>query len=131
MQQAGAFDGPGPDAPADLLELLLDRFVATPRGREVAGSPPLRDALVQFLELARGYLRGNPVVGQGMLDGGLTLVLRDGESVPLVKPADAGPPRRPEPVYAVTTPRDCRMKGMTGGEAAAIPVTGRGPEPRR
>lgn len=125
MQQAGAFDRRPEDAPADLLELLLDKFVATEYGRQVAGSPPHRDVLVKFLEASRAYLQGNPAVSQGMLEGGLTLILQDGETVPIVKPREEARAQRPSPVYAVTQPKEGRMKGMRGGEADSIGVTGR------
>jgi hypothetical protein len=124
MQKAGAFDARPEDAPQDLLELLLDQFVATPLGRQVAQSPPQRDTLIRFLEHSRAYLQGNPVISQGMVEGGLTLVLQDGVNVPLVRPAEAAP-ARPSPVYAVTKPKEMRMKGMQGGEDHSIGVTGR------
>lgn len=124
MQQAGALDPRPEDAPADLLELLLDKFVETAYGRQVAATPHLREALINFLACGKAYLQGNPVVGQGMLAGGLTMVFEDGENVPLVAPREEGPARTSE-VYAVTTPREGRAaKGMSGGESEAIGVTG-------
>jgi hypothetical protein len=122
LQKAGP---PAGDAPADLLELLVDQFVATGEGREIAADPRLRAALVAFLDSGRAFLLTNRVVGHGMLEGGYTLVFGDGTAVPLAAepPAPAG---RPQPVYAVTTPRETRMRGMAGGEdPGAIGVTGR------
>jgi hypothetical protein len=129
MQRAGAFDPRPEDAPADLFELLLDAFVATPEGRQVVDSPSHREALIGFLVNCRRYMLANPVVGQGMLAGGLTLVLRDGESVPLVVPDNVGTVDRPGMTYAVTRPRETHMKGFQGRDSGPIGVTGR--DPRR
>jgi hypothetical protein len=113
------------ELPADLLELLVDQFVATDEGRRIAADPALRAALVAFLDSGRAFLLANRVVGHGMLEGGYTLVFGDGTAVPLA----AGPQAaaaRPQPVYPVTTPRETRMHGMRGGEdPGAVAVTGR------
>jgi hypothetical protein len=56
------------------------------------------------------------------------LIFQEGESVPLVKLDTAANPERPAPTYAVTQPKETRLKGMRGGEDSSIGVTGR---PRR
>jgi hypothetical protein len=126
MQQAGAFDTPDPEAPADLLELLLDRFAATAIGQQIIQSPQHRNILVQFLDFSSSFLQNNPVVSHGFFDAGLTLVFQEGETLPLVRSADVARATRPDPVYAVTQPRDARMKGMPIGPDQSVAVTGRG-----
>jgi hypothetical protein len=126
LQRAGAFDEPGDDAPADLLDLLLLRFIETPEGIQIARTPAARTSLTAFLRFGRDYLSANPPVGQGMLEGGMTLILQDGENVPIALAARTTP-KRPDVTHAITQPRETKRKGMHGGEDhGAIGVTGRG-----
>jgi hypothetical protein len=134
LRQAGAFEPPGPDAPTDLLDLLLGEFLNSPAGEffigdsaDLAARALVVDHFIDFFQFARGYLQANRVVGQGMLSGGPTLLFEDGTAIPLVAAAAGAEPARPEASYPVTRPRDGRMRDTSDRRPdSTIAVTGRG-----
>jgi hypothetical protein len=114
--------------PADLMDLLFQAFCGSKDADSL--STDHLDAVALFAQFSNDYLAQRRVASTGVVDGGFALVFEDGQSVQLAS-TEPAEPVRPDSTFAITKPKESKMKGMTVVDTSVPITTGRPDQVRK